>query len=116
MDKNGLIRTVKEMIAASSCCQELKDAGGAWLNAVGTAGEKAAAEALLAEIKDDVCTLDHTIPFFESEEAVQIFGAEQAKAMAIHARQRKASGAKWCDCPACAACVKIMENEAILRA
>ena len=71
---------------------------------------------LLAEIKDDVCTLDHTIPFFESEEAVQIFGAEQAKAMAIHARQRKASGAKWCDCPACAACVKIMENEAILRA
>ena len=116
MDKNELIRTVKEMIAASSCCPELKDAGAAWLDAVGTAGEKAAAKTLLAEVRDDVSTIDHTIAFFESEEAVRIFGADQAMAMAIHACELKASGAKWCDCPACAACLKIMENAAILRA
>ena len=34
----------------------------------------------------------------------KIFGAEKAKALAAHARDRMAKGAKWCDCPACAAC------------
>lgn len=114
MDKNELIGTVKEMIAAPSCCQELKDAGRKWLAAIGTAAEKSAGTALLAEVKEDVCTLDQTIPFFESDAAAQYFGAEQAKSMAAHARELKASGEKWCFCPACAACVKIMENEDLL--
>ena len=110
MNKNELIRTVEDLIAAPSCCQELKDAGRKWLSAIGTAEEKSAGAALLAEVKEDVCTLDQTIPFFESDAAAQYFGAEQAKAMAAHARELKASGEKWCFCPACAACVKIMEN------
>lgn len=110
MDRNEMIQTVKTMITAPSCCQELKDAGQKWLDAVGTAGEAAAWNALLAEAREDVCTLEETIPFFESEEAVRIFGAEKAKALAAHARAIKAQGAKWCDCAACAACVKILEN------
>ena len=114
MDKNELIETVKTMIAAPSCCQELKDAGVKYLAAIGTAEEKRAGAALLAEVQEDVCTLDQTIPFFESPSAARIFGAEKAKAMAAHAREIKAKGAKWCDCPACAAGVKIMENAALL--
>ena len=47
MDRKELTQTVKEMIAAPSCCQELKAAGEKWLNAADTAGEKAAAAALL---------------------------------------------------------------------
>ena len=114
MNRTELIRTVEAMIAAPSCCRELKDAGQKWLAAVGTAEEKNAGAALLAEIREDVCTLDQTIPFFESEAAARIFGAEKARAMAAHAREIKASGAKWCDCAACAAGVKIMENAALL--
>ena len=114
MDRNELIETVKAMIAAPSCCQELKEAGQNWLAALGTAEEKCAGAALLAEVKADVCTLDQTIPFFESELGTRIFGAEKAKAMAAHAREIKAKGAKWCDCPACSAGVKIMENAALL--
>ena len=34
MNKTELTRTVKEMIAAPSCCQELKAAGQNYLNAV----------------------------------------------------------------------------------
>ena len=109
MNKTELTRTVKEMIAAPSCCQELKAAGQNYLNA-----EKAAAAALLQEIREDVCTLDQTIPFFESELGAQIFGAERAEAMAAHAREIKEQGAKWCDCPACAAGVKILENASAL--
>ena len=114
MNRNELIQTVKAMIVAPSCCRELKDAGSKWLAAIGTAEEKSAGTALLAEVREDVCTLDQTIPFFESDAAAKIFGAEQAKSMAAHAREIKASGAKWCDCPACAAGVKIMANAAML--
>ena len=114
MNKNELIETVKAMIAAPSCCRELEEAGSKWLAAIGTAEEKSAGAALLTEVREDVCTLDQTIPFFESDAAAKIFGSERAKAMAAHAREIKASGAKWCDCPACSAGVKIMENAALL--
>lgn len=114
MDKKELVGVVEGMIAASSCCAELKAAGKKWLAAVGTAEERDAGAALLAEVREDVSTIDHTVEFFESPAAAQIFGAEKAKAMAAHAREVRASGAKWCDCPACAACVKILENAALL--
>ena len=116
MNKNELLEIVKAMIAAPSCCEELQAAGKNWLNAIGTPGEKAAAEALLAEIKDDVAPIAHTVEFFESPLAVQIFGAEKAKIMAAHAREIQSKGAKWCDCPACAAGVKILENASVLTA
>ena len=109
MERNELIQTVKSMIAASSCCDELKAAGRQWLDSLGTAGENAAWTTLLAEIREDICTLDHTIPFFESELGTEIFGAEKARELAAHARERKAQGEIWCDCPACAAGVKILE-------
>ncbi len=56
--KQELIETAKAMIAAPSCCQDLKSVAQAWIDAVGTAGEKAATDALLAELKEDVCTID----------------------------------------------------------
>ena len=108
--KNELLRTVETLIAAPSCCPELREAGRRYLSAVGSADERTAADALLREIREDLCTLDQTIPFFESEAAVGIFGAERARALAAHAREIRAKGAKWCDCAACAACVKILEN------
>ena len=110
MNRNELIQTVQTMIAAPSCCQELKSAGQNWLNAVGTAEENAAWNTLVAEMKEDVSTLDRTIPFFESELGARIFGAAKAEALAAHARDIKAKGAKWCDCPACAAGAKILES------
>lgn len=114
MDKKELIETVRNMIAASSCCPELKSVGQKYLDAVGTAAEKDAAAELLREAKEDVSNLEHTIGFFESPLGAQIFGAEQAKAMAAHARELKAQGGKWCDCPACSACVKIISNASLL--
>ena len=114
MNRKELTQTVKEMIAAPSCCQGLKAAGGKWLNAADTAGEKAAAAALLQEIREDVATIEHVIEFFESPQAKQIFGAEQARAMAEHAHAVKAAGGKWCDCPACTAGLKILDNASLL--
>ena len=103
MDRKELTQTVKEMIAAPSCCQELK-----------AAGEKAAAAARLQELREDVLKIDQVIEFFESPQAKQIFGVEQAKAMAEHAHAVKAAGGKWCDCPACTAGLKILDNASLL--
>ncbi len=46
MTKQELIETAKAMIVAPSCCQALKTVAQAWIDAVGTANEKAAADAL----------------------------------------------------------------------
>ena len=110
MNKQELIETTKSLIAAPSCCQELKAVAQAWLNAVGTAGENAAAEALVADLKEDVCTIDEVIPFFESSLAVQYFGEEKAKELAALAHKVEADGGKWCFCDACAAGAKLLEN------
>ena len=110
MTKQELIETAKTMIAAPSCCQDLKTAAQAWIDAVGTAGEKAAADALLAELKEDVCTIEQVIPFFESPRAVQYFGEEKARELAALAHKVKADGGKWCFCEACAAGAKLLEN------
>ena len=80
----------------------------------GYCGRKAAAAALLQEIREDVATIEHVIEFFESPQAKQIFGAEQARAMAEHAHAVKAAGGKWCDCPACTAGLKILDNASLL--
>ena len=100
---------VEALVNAPSCCPELKAVAQAWLVAVGTNQEGTVTAALLQEAREDVCTIEHTLGFFESPAAEKIFGADKAKAMAVHAREIQAQGAKWCDCPACAACVKLLE-------
>ena len=114
MDRKELEQTVREMIAAASCCEDLRIAGRRWLDAMGTDDEPAAAKALQQEIREDIAPIEHVIEFFESPQAKQIFGAEQAKAMAEHAHAVKAAGGKWCDCPACTAGLKILDNASLL--
>ena len=114
MDKQTLIEKIKAMAAAPSCCAGLKAAAAAYLNAVGTADEKVAAQNLLAEMEEDITTVDDLVPFAHSETAVQIFGTEGAKKFAAHADELKASGAKYCDCGACAPAVEILQHKTIL--
>ena len=114
MDQNELTQTVREMIAASSCCKELKEAGQNWIAAADDGAKKKAAAILLQEIREDIAPIDHVIEFFESPQGIRIFGAERAKNVAAHAREVKANGGKWCDCPACAAGLKILDNASLL--
>ncbi len=114
MDKKELTQIVKDMIAAPSCCQELKDAGQKWLDAVDADAKKAAAAALLLELREDILTIEQVIEFVESPQGAQIFGAGKAKVIAEHAHEVKAKGGKWCDCPACAAGLKILDNASLL--
>ena len=116
--KKELVDFVSEktrgLMAAPSCCAEAKAAGQAWLDALGTPSEKAETQKYRAELEADIVPIDGLIAFASSDAAVAHFGAEMAKNLLAHAKEIKAAGAKFCDCPACAAVAAILEKKAEL--
>ena len=69
MTKEILIEKAKAMAAAPSCCAGLKAKVAAYLDALGTADEKVAAQNLIAEIKEDITPIDGLVAFAHSEHA-----------------------------------------------
>lgn len=113
MDKQALIEKIETMAAAPSCCPELTAAIQSYLDALGKHNEKIAAQNLIAEIEEDITTIDNLVAFAHSDRAKEIFGEAQ-KGFAAHADELKASGAKYCDCGACAPALEILNNKEIL--
>ena len=94
---------VEELIAVPYCCSELKDAGKAWLESIGSDDEKIEAEVLVKELEEDVLSIDELIDFAKTEIAVQKFGKEGADNMLSGALAAKENGGKYCTCEACQA-------------
>ncbi len=109
-----LILKAKELCNAPSCCPEAKAAAQNWLDALGTDKEKDAARSLIAELEADIMPVDDLIAFAGSETGAQLFGQETAQKIAAHGAEIKAAGAKYCDCPACAAAAAILEKKEAL--
>lgn len=108
---NYVVEKTKELMAAPSCSQEAKDAAQAWLDAVGTENEAEETKKYIAELEEDIMTLDGLIAFAESEMGAQVFGAEKTKEVAAHGKELKATGKQYCDCPACAAVEAILAKK-----
>ena len=102
---------VKETMEAPSCCPERKAACDAFLKSIGTPDQKAKTAALIKELEEDVCTLDHVIPLFESPAGEAVLGKETAAQFARKGRELKAQGAKYCFCPACTAGSFLLEHK-----
>ena len=100
----------KELIDAPTCSQEAREAAKAWLDAVGTDKEHEETKKYIAELEEDIVTVDGLIAFAESEAGAGVFG-EKAPEVAAHGREIKAAGAKYCDCPACAAVEAILSKK-----
>lgn len=119
MDKEVLSYAVEkthELMNAASCSSEAKAAAQAWLAAVGTEGEAAETKKYLNELEADIIPIDSLISFVGSEQGAQHFGADTAKNIVAHAKEIKAAGAKFCDCPACAAASDILKKkESLLK-
>lgn len=111
---NFVKEQTKALIAAPSCSAEAKAAAEKWLAAVGTAEEAGATKAYIAELEADIMPIDGLIAFADSDAGVGVFGAELAKNILSHAKEIKAAGAAYCDCPACAACKAILDKKAEL--
>lgn len=107
-----VIEKSKELIAAATACQEVKDAAQKWIDSVGTEKEAEETGKYIEELEADIVTVDGLISFAESEMGAKVFGGEEkAKGVAAHGREIKAAGAKYCDCPACAAVEAILAKK-----
>lgn len=58
-----VLEKVQELLAAPSIYSGLKAVAEAYVKAVGTDGETAAAKKLLAELREDVQTIDEVLEF-----------------------------------------------------
>ena len=110
-----MAKTIRELtedlLAAPSACKEIKDATQNYLNALGTEKESEVAKAYVDELEADIMPIDGLIAFAESDMGAKVFGEEGAKNILIHAKERKAAGEKYCDCPACAACEALLNKK-----
>lgn len=114
MDKEVLdyvVEKTHELMSAPSCSSEAKTAAQTWLDAVGTEKEAEETRKYVAELELDIMPIDSLIGFAESDAGVHVFGADTAKHVAAHAKEIKAAGAKYCDCPACAAVAAILDKK-----
>lgn len=105
----------KDLMEAPSCSNEAKEAAQAWLDAAGTEKEAEETKRYIAELEEDIVTVDGLIAFANSEAGAKVFGGEEAaKAVAAHGEEIKKAGAKYCDCPACAAVEAILEKKDLM--
>lgn len=109
--KQEVADRVRAMIKEESCCKELKAAGQEWLDSLGTDREKETGKKLVAELEADLMPVDRFIGFLSTGAGVKMFGREPAEAYLAHAKEIKAKGEKWCDCPACTAAKWILEHK-----
>jgi len=112
MDKN--LRTeieakTRQLIEAATCSSETKEAALRWLEAIGTDGEKAETEKYIKELEEDIMPIQQLIDFAGSDRGREYFGADAAAGIAAHAEEIKASGGKFCDCPACSIVKEILD-------
>ena len=106
-----VVEKTHELIDAPTCSNEAREAAKAWLDALGTDAEAAETKKYIDELEADIMPIDTLISFAESEGGSQCFGADAAKNIAAHAKEIKAAGAKYCDCPACVAVAAILEKK-----
>ena len=113
---NEIIEKTRALIDAPTCSKETKEAAVRWLEAAGTEREKEETVSYIADLEEDIMQIDQLIGFAGSAKGEEYFGADAAKGIAVHAREIKAAGAKYCDCPACSVVEDILrKKEDMLR-
>ncbi len=108
-----IIERTKELLSVH-CYEGLKAAAEQWLDAVGTEREVEASRKYVFELENAVTDIDTVVNLFGSDMAKEKFGEETANNIRSHAIEIRAKGAKWCDCPACTAGLKVLEYKADL--
>ncbi len=113
--RDDLKAKVEELIAAPSCCAEIKTAAQAWLATYddGNANQ-APAKALVKALEENVATIDETIEFFKSDAAKGIFG-DALTAKLAEAEAAKAAGETVCTCDACQLGAEILKSKDYLN-
>ena len=102
---------VQELSGYMSTCFDLKVACHTWLVAAGTGSQKAAADALVKELEEDILTIDQQIAHLDDEIAKGGPYTDQVKDYREAAIEAKKIGVTHCICPACTLGTKILANK-----
>lgn len=116
MNNQGIIIEKTKELLNLRCYEGLKTAAKEWLESIGTDGEKKASENYVAVLEDSIVDIDTVINLFTSDAGIEKFGSEKASQIASHAKEIKANGAIWCDCPACTAAQEVLKYKEDLLA
>lgn len=108
---NEVNAKVKELMEAGSCCAELKALCKEYLNAQCPHCKADIAKKLIAEMEEDLTSIDGLLGFLGTDAAAAHLGAEAVANMKSAAEKAKAEGEKNCICPACQACVELLEHK-----
>lgn len=103
-----IIELTKELLSVR-CYEGLKEAAEQWMDAVDTENEAEASRKYVLALEDAVTDIDTVINVFGNDKVKEKFGEEMANKIRAHAIEIKGKGAKWCDCPACTAGLKVLE-------
>ena len=99
------------LATADTSKQETKDAAAAWKDAVAADSSDAVVEAATTKLLDFLegrpTTIDGVIAFAQGP-AKEIMGEETAAKMLEAQLARKEAGAKYCNCPSCAAASELL--------
>lgn len=91
------------------CWEPMKEAAQKWLASIGTDDEDKEKEKLMPLLKNSIATTEEVIYLFSNDEMRAKFG-DMGDVILSHAKDMKAQGEKYCDCPACTKAKEIYEE------
>ena len=112
MTHTQLSQLVQALLDAPTSNETVKKFAQSWINAEGTPKQEELTKQLVSVAEQNIALIDETIDFAGSELATQILGAEGATNLLQHAKDIKAKGAEFCDCPGCVACNHVIDLKA----
>ena len=107
-----LTQLVQALLDAPTSNETVKEFAQSWLNAEGTPKQAELTKQLVSVAEQNIAFIDETISFAGSDLAKQMLGAEAAAQLLQHAKDIKAKGAEFCDCPGCVAAKHIIDLKA----
>ena len=112
MTHTQLTQLVQALLDAPTSNETVKEFAQSWINAEGTPKQEELTKQLVSVAEQNIALIDETIGFAGSELATQILGEEGAANLLQHAKEIKAEGAEFCDCPGCVAAKNIIDLKA----
>ncbi len=109
MTHTQLTQLVQALLDAPQSNPKVKEFAQSWIDAEGTPEQKELTKQLVSVAEQNIALIDETIDFAGSERATQILGKEGAANLLQHAKDIKAKGAEFCDCPGCVACKHVID-------
>lgn len=109
MTHTQLSQLVQALLDAPKSTPTVKEFAQSWFDAEDTPKQEELTKQLVSVAEQNIALIDETIGFAGSELATQILGKKGAANLLQHAKDIKAQGAEFCDCPGCVACKHIID-------